>query len=253
MLMLISPAKTLDTTTPPALADCTIPDFLDRSGELVAILRQQSPQQLAKLMSLSDKLAWLNFERYQSWQPSFTPDNAKQAVLQFMGDVYEGLDAASLNPQQFDYLGDHLRILSGLYGLLRPLDLMQPYRLEMGTALPNPRGKDLYAFWGDALTDAVNALNPGVVVNLASNEYFKAINPKKLACPVITPVFEDWSGGRFKIVSFYAKRARGLMVRWAALNAVTDPLQLKDFDLEGYRFDAAASDENHWRMRRRAN
>jgi hypothetical protein len=253
MLMLISPAKTLDTTTPPAIADCTIPDFLDRSSELVAILRQQSPQQLAELMSLSDKLAWLNFERWQGWQLPFTPDNAKQAVLQFMGDVYEGLDAASLNPQQFDYLASHLRILSGLYGLLRPLDLMQPYRLEMGTALPNPRGKNLYAFWGDALTDAVNALNPGVVVNLASNEYFKVINPKKLACPVITPVFEDWSGGKFKIVSFYAKEARGLMVRWAALNAVTDPQQLKDFDLEGYRFDAAASDEKHWRMRRRAN
>ncbi len=251
--MLISPAKTLDTTTPPAIADCTIPDFLDRSSELVAILRQQSPQQLAELMSLSDKLAWLNFERWQGWQLPFTPDNAKQAVLQFMGDVYEGLDAASLNPQQFDYLASHLRILSGLYGLLRPLDLMQPYRLEMGTALPNPRGKNLYAFWGDALTDAVNALNPGVVVNLASNEYFKVINPKKLACPVITPVFEDWSGGKFKIVSFYAKEARGLMVRWAALNAVTDPQQLKDFDLEGYRFDAAASDEKHWRMRRRAN
>lgn len=253
MLMLISPAKTLDTTTPPAIADCTIPDFLDRSSELVAILRQQSPQQLAELMSLSDKLAWLNFERWQGWQLPFTPDNAKQAVLQFMGDVYEGLDAASLNPQQFDYLASHLRILSGLYGLLRPLDLMQPYRLEMGTALPNPRGKNLYAFWGDALTDAVNALNPGVVVNLASNEYFKVINPKKLACPVITPVFEDWSGGKFKIVSFYAKRTRGLMVRWAALNAVSDPQQLKDFDLEGYRFDAAASDEKHWRMRRRAN
>ena len=253
MLMLISPAKTLDTTTPPAIADCTIPDFLDRSSELVAILRQQSPQQLAELMSLSDKLAWLNFERWQGWQLPFTPDNAKQAVLQFMGDVYEGLDAASLNPQQFDYLASHLRILSGLYGLLRPLDLMQPYRLEMGTALPNPRGKNLYAFWGDALTDAVNALNPGVVVNLASNEYFKVINPKKLACPVITPVFEDWSGGKFKIVSFYAKEARGLMVRWAALNAVSDPQQLKDFDLEGYRFDAAASDEKHWRMRRRAN
>lgn len=252
MLMLISPAKTLDTTTPPVIADHSMPDFLDRSAELVAILREKSPQDIAELMGLSDKLALLNFERFQSWHPVFSPVEAKQAVLMFMGDVYEGLDAASLTSAQFAYLGQHLRILSGLYGLLRPLDLMLPYRLEMGTALPNAHGKDLYAFWGDTLAQAINQLNPGVVVNLASNEYFKAVNAKKLACPVITPVFEDWSGGKYKIVSFYAKRARGLMVRWAALHGVTAPEQLKDFDLEGYAFDAAASDETTWRMRRKS-
>lgn len=252
MLMLISPAKTLDATTPPVIADHSMPDFLAHSAELIAILSEKSPQDIAELMGLSDKLALLNFERFQSWHPAFSPAEAKQAVLMFMGDVYEGLDAASLTPAQFAYLGQHLRILSGLYGLLRPLDLMLPYRLEMGTALPNAHGKDLYAFWGDTLAQTINQLNPGVVVNLASNEYFKAVNAKKLACPVITPVFEDWSGGKYKIVSFYAKRARGLMVRWAALHGATDPEQLKDFDLEGYAFDAAASDETTWRMRRKS-
>lgn len=253
MLMLISPAKTLDTTTPPIIANHSMPDFLERSAELLAILRDKSPQDIAELMHLSDKLALLNFERFQSWQTEFAPPQAKQAVLMFMGDVYEGLDAASLTPDQFDYLSQHLRILSGLYGLLRPLDLMLPYRLEMGTALPNAHGKDLYAFWGDTLARTINALNPGVVVNLASNEYFKAVHAKKLACPVITPVFEDWSGGKYKVVSFYAKRARGLMVRWAALHGVTDPEQLKEFDLEGYAFDVAASDESTWRMRRKSS
>lgn len=253
MLTVISPAKTLDYETPPVTQRFTLPQYLDDSQVLIAQLRDFTPAQIAALMHLSDKLAGLNAARFGSWTPDFTPANAKQALLAFKGDVYTGLDAESLGEDDFSYAQDHLRMLSGLYGLLRPLDLMQPYRLEMGTALPNPRGKNLYAFWGDALTDAVNALNPGVVVNLASNEYFKVINPKKLACPVITPVFEDWSGGKFKIVSFYAKRTRGLMVRWAALNAVSDPQQLKDFDLEGYRFDAAASDEKHWRMRRRAN
>ncbi|SFN47212.1 hypothetical protein SAMN05660284_01555 [Formivibrio citricus] len=250
MLMLISPAKTLDTTTPPPVSDHSRPDFLDRSAGLVGLLKQKAPQELAELMGLSDKLARLNYERYQGWSPEFNLQNAKQALFMFMGDVYEGLDAASLEAARIDYLNRHLRILSGLYGLLRPLDLMQPYRLEMGTALPNPRGKDLYAFWGDTLTDAINALNPGVVVNLASNEYFKAVNTRRLACPVITPVFEDWSGGKYKIVSFHAKRARGLMVRWAALNGVEDPQQLKGFDLEGYGFEAAQSDDMTWRFRR---
>ncbi|MDR3412561.1 MAG: peroxide stress protein YaaA [Formivibrio sp.] len=250
MLMLISPAKTLDTTTPPVTPSHSTPAFLTQSAKLISILKKKSPQDLAELMGLSDKLALLNFERFQSWQSDFTPDNAKPAVLTFMGDVYEGMDAASFTPAQFDYLIRHLRILSGLYGLLRPLDLMQPYRLEMGTHLPNKKGRDLYAFWGDTLTEAIKALNPGVVINLASNEYFKAVHPKKLSCPVITPVFEEWHGGKYKIISFHAKRARGLMVRWAALYDVTDPQQLKNFDLEGYAFDPAASDETTWRMRR---
>lgn len=251
MLMLISPAKTLDTKTPAFVSEYTQPAFLPHSSELIALLQQKSPQDIAELMSLSDKLALLNFERFQNWHPDFGPDEAKQAVLMFMGDVYAGLDAASFTPVQMAYLGQHLRILSGLYGLLRPLDLILPYRLEMGTKLPNPRGKDLYAFWSETLSQAINALQPDVVVNLASTEYFKAVQAKKLACPVITPVFEDWSGGKYKIVSFYAKRARGLMVRWAALQGVTDPQQLKEFDLEGYAYDADASDETTWYLRRR--
>lgn len=250
MLMLISPAKTLDTSMPPPVSAYSQPDFLNRSAELIALLQQKAPHDIAELMGLSDKLALLNYERFQAWAPGFTLQNAKQAVFMFMGDVYEGLDAASLSPEQIEYLAQHLRILSGLYGLLRPLDLMLPYRLEMGVSLPNPYGKDLYAFWGGALTEAIHALQPRALVNLASHEYFRAVKTKKLACPVITPVFEDWSGDRYKIVSFYAKRARGLMVRWAALNGVTEPQQLKTFDLEGYGLDMAASDETTWRFRR---
>lgn len=251
MLMLISPAKTLDTTTPPPVSDYSQPDFLDRSSELVEILRKKAPHELAELMGLSDKLARLNYERYQSWTADFTLQNAKQALFMFMGDVYEGLDAASLDPGRIAYLNRHLCILSGLYGLLRPLDLMQPYRLEMGTGLVNPRGKDLYAFWGNTLLEAINAQQPDSVVNLASNEYFKAIPAKALQPRVITPVFEDWSNGKYRIVSFYAKRARGLMVRWASLDGVTDPEKLKCFDLEGYGYDKDASDENRWVFRRR--
>ena len=251
MLMLISPAKTLDYAHPAALAEYSQPSFTAHSAELIAVLKQKSPQQIAELMGISDKLAVLNYERFQSWSTTFTLDNAKQALYAFMGDVYEGLDAQQLNYEQVRYLDQHLRILSGLYGLLKPLDLMQPYRLEMGTALTNPRGKDLYAFWGNILTDSLNQLQPDVIVNLASNEYFKSIKTKSLSCPVITPVFEDWSSGKYKIVSFYAKRARGLMVRWAALNSVTEVEQLKEFNLEGYCFDAEASEPHIWRMRRK--
>jgi cytoplasmic iron level regulating protein YaaA (DUF328/UPF0246 family) len=251
MLMLISPAKTLDTSSPLPAHQVSRPDFLALSAELAALLQQKSPQELAELMGLSDKLATLNFQRYQDWTVDFTSQNARPALYTFMGDVYEGLDAASLAPAQITYLDQHLRILSGLYGLLRPLDLLQPYRLEMGTALENSRGRDLYAFWGSLLTEAIRSLQPPAVVNLASNEYFKAIQPAKLDCPVITPVFEDWSGGKYRIVSFYAKRARGLMVRWAALHAVIDPMKLKDFDLEGYSFDEKSSAGGILRFRRR--
>lgn len=253
MLMLISPAKTLDYTMPAPGVTSSQPDFLPQSQALIETLRQLAPHEIAELMGLSDKLAQLNFERFQSWQPDFAAPAAKQAVFAFMGDVYEGLDAASLDDAGLDYLSVHLRILSGLYGLLRPLDLMLPYRLEMGTKLANSAGKDLYAFWGDALVKAINAQNAGEIVNLASSEYFKAVPAKKLAGTLITPVFEDWSGGQFKIVSFYAKRARGLMVRWAALNRVQKAEALKSFDLEGYAFDAAASDGPTWRFRRRAH
>jgi cytoplasmic iron level regulating protein YaaA (DUF328/UPF0246 family) len=188
-------------------------------------LREKSPSDISRLMGISDTLATLNVGRYHDWSPVFTPDNAKQAVLAFMGDVYEGLNAASLNDGQLDYLQQHLRILSGLYGLLRPLDLMQPYRLEMGTRLANPHGANLYAFWGERITNALNALldttdNP-VLVNLASDEYFKAVKPAKLHGRLITPVFQDYKNGQYKIISFYAKQARGLMARWAALHVWT--------------------------------
>lgn len=250
MLMLISPAKTLDFSPLSISYPHSVPDFLQYSAQLVALLRQKAPQDLAQLMGLSDKLALLNYDRYQNWTPDFSSQNAKPAVLAFMGDVYEGLAAAQLTGPQLEYLGQHLRILSGLYGLLRPLDLIQPYRLEMGTALANAQGKDLYAFWGATLVRAIEAAQPNVVVNLASQEYFKAV--KALTLPVITPVFEEGRHGRYKVVSFYAKRARGLMVRWAACRGVRDPEALKGFAEEGYAYVASASDATTWRFRRQS-
>ena len=256
MLMVLSPAKTLDYTTPPHTKRYTEPDFLADSQQLIQVLREKGPADIAKLMDISDALATLNVGRYHDWNPVFTPDNAKQAVLAFLGDVYEGLDAASLNEAQLDYLQHHLRILSGLYGLLRPLDLMQPYRLEMGTRLANPRGTNLYAFWGERITDALNTLldesdNP-VLVNLASDEYFKSVKPAKLHGRLITPVFQDYKNGQYKIISFYAKQARGLMARWAAQHQVDTPEALQDFNLAGYHFDSSESDTRRWVFRRRA-
>jgi len=254
MLMVISPAKTLDYDTPAHTARHTQPGFLAHSAELVATLRQLSPADIGQLMSISDALATLNTGRFHDWGGEFTPENAKQAVLAFMGDVYEGLDAKSLSEPQLGWLQQHLRILSGLYGLLRPLDLMQAYRLEMGTRLANPRGSNLYQFWGDIITEALNAelaqqVQPQLV-NLASDEYFKSVKPKKLQATVITPVFQDLKNGQYKIISFYAKRARGLMARWAVEHAVNDAEALKAFNSEGYAFDANASDATHWIFRR---
>ncbi|MGL6047739.1 MAG: peroxide stress protein YaaA [Vogesella sp.] len=254
MLMVISPAKTLDYDTPAHTARYTQPGFLAHSAELITTLRQLSPADIGQLMSISDTLATLNAGRFHDWGGEFTPENAKQAVLAFMGDVYEGLDANSLSEPQLGWLQQHLRILSGLYGLLRPLDLMQAYRLEMGTRLANARGSNLYQFWGDIITDALNAelaqqAQPQLV-NLASDEYFKSVKPKKLQATVITPVFQDLKNGQYKIISFYAKRARGLMARWAVEHAVTDAEALKAFNSEGYAFDAHASDATHWVFRR---
>lgn len=255
MLIVLSPAKTLDYDTPPTTDIHTLPDFIAHSAELIDTLKQLSPAQIGSLMQISDALAVLNVGRYASWSAKFTKKNAKQAILAFDGDVYEGLDTPSLNVKQLDYAQSHIRILSGLYGVLRPLDLMQPYRLEMGTRLVNPRGKDLYAFWGNLVTEALNqvlaAQKSEALVNLASEEYFKVIKPKLLNAPVITPVFEDWKGGKYKVISFYAKRARGLMVRYAAVNRITQPERLKAFDMEGYAFDAAGSSERTWLFRRR--
>ncbi|WP_035057834.1 peroxide stress protein YaaA [Andreprevotia chitinilytica] len=251
MLMLISPAKTLDYHTPLPIRHHTEPAFLDRSEKLIDILREKSPVDLSRLMTISDELAVLNVGRYQSWQLPFTPANARAAVFAFKGDVYEGLNAYTLDKAGHAYVEKHLRILSGLYGLLKPFDLIQPYRLEMGTRLANPAGKDLYAFWGETITQTINSHQPKTVVNLASEEYFKSVKPKLLDAPVITPVFEDFKNGKYKIISFYAKRARGLMVRYAALNKIKDPTKLKRFDLEGYGFVADESDSKTWLFRRK--
>jgi len=255
MLIFLSPAKSLDYKTPPHVADFTQPAFLDRSATLVRALRKLSPADIAKLMDLSDTLAFLNFNRFADWSQPFTPENAKQAVLAFDGDVYDGLAAKTLSAADLAFAQRHVRILSGLYGILRPLDLMQPYRLEMGTKFANAKGKDLYAFWGETLLDAINAeldaMARPVTVNLASEEYFKAAVGRKLRGEVIQPVFEDWSAGRYKIVSFFAKRARGLMTRYAVINRLEEPEGLKDFDVDGYAFAPAVSDEKSWVFRRR--
>lgn len=255
MLIVLSPAKSLDYETPPVTDFHTQPDFLKHSAELIGVLKPYSPQQIAELMDVSDAIAALNAARYATWTPKFTPKNAKQAVLAFNGDVYDGLDASSLNKKQLDYTQSHVRILSGLYGLLRPLDLMQPYRLEMGTKLKNPRGKDLYAFWGEMITAALNEViaerKAPALVNLASEEYFKSVKPKLLNAPVITPVFEDWKNGKYKIISFFAKRARGLMTRYAAQKGIKKAEKLKDFDSDGYAFEPKASTETTWVFRRR--
>ncbi|MBU6487173.1 MAG: peroxide stress protein YaaA [Burkholderiales bacterium] len=257
MIIVLSPAKSLDYETPPHVAKHTIPDFVDDAAQLIDQLRRYSPQHIASLMDISDALARLNFQRYADWSREFSLDNAKQAVLAFNGDVYEGFDAKTLSAADLDYAQRHVRLLSGLYGVLRPLDLLQPYRLEMGTPLPNPRGKDLYAFWGERITDALNAQlrrNKGgarVIVNCASTEYFKSVRPKRLEGPVVTPVFEDWKGGRYKIISFYAKRARGLMARYVVEQRIGSPEKLKDFAVDGYSFDAAASNDSTFVFRRR--
>ena len=255
MLIVLSPAKTLTMETPPATIKSSVPDFIAHSAQLIEVLKAYSPTQIASLMGISDPLAALNVARYASWSREFSPQNAKQAVLAFNGDVYVGLEAAKFDPAQLDYAQSHVRILSGLYGMLRPLDLMQPYRLEMGTRLATARGKNLYAFWGDivtaALDDLLRARKSSALINLASEEYFKVIKPGLLSVPVITPVFEDWKNGKYKIISFYAKRARGLMTRYAALHGLTRPEQLQAFAVDGYRFDADGSSRHSWLFRRR--
>lgn len=253
MLIVLSPAKSLDLDTPGPTQEHTLPEFTKRAAQLIGVLRDLSPGQVGDLMHISDQLATLNVARYASW----TPDHADgyQAVMAFNGDVYAGLDARSLTPAGIDFAQRRLRILSGLYGLLRPLDLIHPYRLEMGTKLATPGGKDLYAFWGETITAALNAelaaTQSTALVNLASEEYFKSVKPKLLAAPVITPVFEDWKNGKYKIISFYAKRARGMMARFAMENAVTDPEELKAFDADGYAFVPEDSTERSWLFRRK--
>lgn len=255
MLSVISPAKTLDFETSPTTATYTQPEYLEQSAELIEILRDYSPQRLSELMGISDKLAGLNAARFAEWAPPFSPENAKPAVQAFQGDVYMGLDAPSFSERDNQEAQQRLRILSGLYGLLRPLDLIQPYRLEMGTKLANPAGKDLYAFWRERLTrdlsQAVEQSGSPVLVNLASNEYFKAIDAKRLTCRVITPVFKDEKNGQFKIISFYSKKARGLMATWMIRQRVDAPEDLKHFDVGGYRFNNSLSDGDTWVFTRR--
>ncbi len=255
MLMVISPAKTLDYESPLATSRFTQPALLEKSQQLIDVARDLSPAQIASLMGISDKLAHLNADRFSQWQPAFSPDNARQAILAFKGDVYTGLQAETFSEADFDFAQKHLRMLSGLYGLLRPLDLMQPYRLEMGIKLANPAGKDLYSFWGDLLTqklnDALAEQGDDVLINLASDEYFKAIKPKQLNAELVKPVFLDEKNGKFKVISFYAKKARGLMSRYVIEKRLTKPTQLKKFDVDGYFFDAAESKGNELVFKRR--
>ncbi|NKI18225.1 peroxide stress protein YaaA [Spongiibacter sp. KMU-166] len=249
MLMLISPAKTLDFDTPAHTDIFTQGDFLKQSRALIKELRELAPHDISALMKISDKLGSLNHQRFADWHTPFTPDNAKQAILAFRGDVYTGLDADSFNDDDFAFAQQHLRILSGLYGLLRPLDLIQPYRLEMGTKFANSGGKNLYEFWGDSITKAVNRQlkeTGPLLVNLASNEYYSAVKPGQIKADIITPVFKDCKNGKYKIISFYAKKARGLMSAWIIKNRITEAEHLKQFDCEGYYFCPAQSTAREW-------
>lgn len=245
MLILISPAKTLDYQSPLATTRYTQPMLLEHSQQLIGVARKLSAPQIKALMGISDKLADLNATRFHDWHPDFTPENARQAILAFKGDVYTGLQAETFSEADFDFAQKHLRMLSGLYGVLRPLDLMQPYRLEMGIRLENPRGKDLYQFWGEEITHTLNAAlhdqGDDIVVNLASDEYFRSVKPKALKGKIIKPVFLDEKNGKFKVISFYAKKARGLMSRYIIENRLSKPEQLTGFDSEGYFFDAESS------------
>ena len=254
MLMVISPAKTLDYETPPATPRFTQPEHLDHAQDLIQQLRDFTPAQIAELMHLSDKLAGLNAARFGSWERPFNPSNAKQALLAFKGDVYTGLNAEDFSEADFDFAQTHLRMLSGLYGVLRPLDLMQPYRLEMGTRLATDKGRNLYQFWGSQIAAYLNqraaADATPVVVNLASEEYFKVVDRKVLLPRVVTCVFEERKADGYKVISFMAKRARGLMMRYAVEQRVSRPEQLQGFDTDGYRFAPAASSADRWVFRR---
>lgn len=250
MLIVISPAKTLDYKTPPKTQTFTTPDYLDHSKLLIDRLRLLSALDISELMNVSSKIAELNFDRYQAWQAPFDQDTAKQAVLAFKGDVYSGLDADSLSMSDLKYAQKHLRILSGLYGLLRPLDLMMPYRLEMGTRLDNERGKNLYEFWGLKITDALNnqlkAVKSDYLINLASNEYFKSVKGKHIKGQVITPAFKQYKNGQYKMIGVYAKKARGLLSRYIIENRLSDPNDIRAFDWDGYAFNSRQSSDEQW-------
>lgn len=256
MLAIISPAKTLDFENPSPdlnLAN-TQPKLTAYSQELIDICKQFSPAELASLMSISDKLASLNVARFAEWELTHHEQNSKQALFAFKGNVYTGLEAETLSKEQVEYAQSHLRMLSGLYGLLSPLDLMQPYRLEMGTKLANPKGKDLYAFWGNTITEALQSAideqGDSVLVNLASDEYFNAVKTKNLQATIIKPIFLDEKNGKYKQISFYAKKARGMMVRFMLIEQPTSVEQLKAFNYAGYWFDEEASTETEFVFKR---
>lgn len=249
MLIVISPAKTLDFDTTPIISQHTQPRFLAQSQQLVDELKALSVADVASLMKLSDKLAGLNMARYQTWLLPFDLDNAKQAVLAFKGDVYTGLDADSLDSEGFEFMQQHLRILSGLYGVLRPLDLIQAYRLEMGTKFSTVKGGNLYQFWDSLLRQSIETElsdSDGVLINLASNEYFKALQAKQLNARIITPIFKDWKNGQYKIISFYAKKARGLMSRYIIEHRIEIPEKIQQFDSDGYHFSLEMSEGDDW-------
>ncbi|MCH1459654.1 MAG: peroxide stress protein YaaA [Luminiphilus sp.] len=250
MLTVLSPAKTLDYETAPITQSATLPRFMDQSALLVEDARGLNPDDIRTLMGVSEQIAHLNHERFMNWQSESTSDNAKQAVLAFKGDVYTGLQAETLSEDDLDFAQTRLRILSGLYGLLRPLDLMQPYRLEMGLKFTNQRGRNLYEFWGEQLTDTLNAdlvsAKTDVLINLASNEYFKAIKPKLLNADIITPQFKDLKNGQYKMISFFAKKARGLMARYIIDNRITEPEALKSFSEAGYYYSDEQSQGDQW-------
>lgn len=247
MLIVISPAKTLDFDAVPGAVKHTQPGMLKQSEQLIDILTTKSPAELEKMMSISPKLAELNAERYHTWSRPFTKKNAKQAMFAFKGDVYTGLEAESFNDADLTYAQSHLRILSGLYGVLRPLDLMQAYRLEMGTKLETPAGNSLYEFWGRDITNSINKqlkiLDSKTLLNLASNEYFKSVKKSDIAGDIVTPVFKDWKNGQYKIISFFAKKARGVMSAWVIQNKVDDLDTLISFSQSGYEYSPNDSNE----------
>lgn len=247
MLIVVSPAKTLDYESPLATERFTQPELIEHSAELIKECRKLTPADIASLMKVSDKIAGLNAVRFSEWSMEFTVDNSRPAVLAFKGDVYTGLEAETFSEQDFDWAQAHFRMLSGLYGLLRPLDLMQPYRLEMGTRMANPRGSNLYQFWGDIITDKLNEnlaqQDDDLLINLASNEYFKAVNPKALKGKIVTPVFKDCKNGQYKVISFFAKKARGMMARYLIEQRATSIEDVKEFDRVGYYFSAEESND----------
>ena len=249
MLILVSPAKTLDYESELDLKDFSVAPLLSDSELLIKELQQKNPDDLSSLMGLSEKLSLLNFDRNMNWRrPTKPSDSARQAIFAFKGDVYQGLDASSLSKSEIKYANKNLCILSGLYGLLKPLDLMYPYRLEMGTKMKNQRGNNLYEFWGSKVTELVNDLamdnRSKAIVNLASVEYFSVLKTDQINLPIINPVFKDYKNGQYKIVSFFAKKARGLMSRFIIQNKIKKSEDLMDFNLDGYRYSKKESKEN---------